>query len=100
MFHSIGMRLAGWYALAATVTLACLFVVGYQLLYTRLMHGLDLLNHSEAQQIRVHLGPDFAQLGLEEIDQRIRETTESASALFYINVHNPASVAEATGKSR
>ena len=90
MFHSIGMRLAGWYALAATVTLACLFVVGYQLLYTRLMHGLDLLNHSEAQQIRVHLGPDFAQLGLEEIDQRIRETTESASALFYINVHNPA----------
>jgi len=90
MFHSIGMRLAGWYAIAATVTLACLFVVGYQLLYTRMMRGLDLLNHSEAQQIRAHLGPDFAQLGLEEIDQRIRETTEFASALFYINVHNPA----------
>ena len=30
--RSIGTRLAAWYALAATVTLACLFVVGYQLL--------------------------------------------------------------------
>ena len=90
MFHSIGARLAAWYALAATITLACLFVVGYQMLSARLFHGLDLLNHSEAQQIRNHLGPDFAKLDLEEIDKRIRETTESASALYYVNVHNPA----------
>lgn len=89
MFHSIGMRLAGWYALAATVALACLFVVGYELLQTRLVHGLDLLNETEAQQIKAHLGPDYASLDLDQIDRRIRETTESASALFYVNVHNP-----------
>ena len=89
MFHSLGMRLAGWYALAATVTLACLFVAGYELLRTRLVHGLDLLNEAEAQQIQAHLGPDYASLDLEAIDQRIRETTESAAVLFYVNVHNP-----------
>jgi len=89
MFHSLGTRLAGWYALAATVTLACLFVVGYQLLHTRLVHGLDLLNEAEARQIKAHLGDDYASLDLEAIDRRIRETTESASVLFYVNVHNP-----------
>jgi two-component system heavy metal sensor histidine kinase CusS len=90
MFHSIGMRLAGWYALAATVTLACLFVAGYQLLHTRLVHGLDLLNEAEARQIKAHLGEDYASLDLEAIDRRIRETTESASVLFFVNVHNPS----------
>jgi len=89
MFHSLGMRLAGWYALAATVTLACLFVAGYELLHTRLMHGLDLLNEAEARQIKAHLGEDYASLDLEAIDRRIRETTESASALYFVNVHNP-----------
>jgi two-component system heavy metal sensor histidine kinase CusS len=90
MLNSLGSRLAAWYAFAATITLACLFVAGYQLLYTRLMHGLDLLNYSEAQQLRARLGPDYAKLDLEAIDRRIRETTESASVLFYVNVHNPA----------
>ncbi|WP_249352186.1 MULTISPECIES: ATP-binding protein [unclassified Rudaea] len=91
MIHSIGMRLAVWYAFAATITLACLFVVGYELLRSRLVHGLDLLNEAEARQIRSHLGPDYASLDIEAIDQRIRETTESASVLFYINVHNTSS---------
>ena len=89
MFHSLGMRLAAWYALAATVTLACLFVAGYELLQTRLVHGLDLLNEAEARQIKAHLGEDYASLDLEAIDRRIRETTESASVLFFVNVHNP-----------
>ena len=84
------MRLAAWYALAATVTLACLFVVGYQLLQKYLVHGLDLLNRAEFQQIRARLGPDYATLDAAVIDQRIRETTEYASVLFYIDIdsHN------------
>ena len=90
MFHSLGMRLAAWYALAATVTLACLFVAGYELLQERLVDGLDQLNKTEALQIEARLGKNYASLDLEAIDQRIRETTESASVLFYINVHNPA----------
>jgi signal transduction histidine kinase len=83
---SISIRLAAWYALAATVTLACLFVVGYQLLEKYLVHGLDLLNRAEFQQIRARLGPDYATLDAAIIDQRIRETTEYASVLFYIDI--------------
>jgi signal transduction histidine kinase len=85
---SIGARLALWYAAASTVTLACLFVVGYYLLRGYLIHGLDLLNQSEFEQIKAHLGPDYSSLSSAVIDQRIRETTEYASVLFYIDIHS------------
>jgi two-component system heavy metal sensor histidine kinase CusS len=84
---SIGARLALWYALAATVTFACLSVVGYFMLEKHLIHGLDLLNAAEFQQIEAHLGPDHKTLNAEVIEARIRETTEYASVLFYIDVH-------------
>jgi len=84
---SIGARLSLWYAGAATATLACLFVVGYYLLQNYLIHGLDLLDQSEFEQIRAHLGPDYRSLNPAVIDQRIRETTEVASVLFYIDIH-------------
>ncbi len=84
---SIGARLALWYAAASTVTLACLFVVGYYLLRGYLIHGLDLLNQSEFEQLKAHLGADYTLLSNSVIDQRIRETTEYASVLFYIDIH-------------
>jgi two-component system heavy metal sensor histidine kinase CusS len=83
---SIGARLTGWYALSATTTLACLFVAGFVLLHERLIHGLDLLNEAEFEQIRAHLGPDYRTLTPDIIDRRIRETTDYASVLFYINI--------------
>ncbi|MGH8169343.1 MAG: HAMP domain-containing sensor histidine kinase [Steroidobacteraceae bacterium] len=87
--RSISTRLAAWYTLAATVTLACLFVVGYQLLETYLIHGLDLLNTSEFEQLRARLGPDYKTLSLDVVNQRIRTTTEYASVLFYFDVNIP-----------
>lgn len=89
MMRSISTRLAVWYALAATVTLACLFVVGYQLLETYLIHGLDLLNTAEFEQIRARLGPDYRTLSPEVVNARIRTTTEYASVLFYFDVNIP-----------
>jgi len=89
MMRSISTRLAAWYALAATVTLACLFVVGYQLLESYLIHGLDLLNTSEFEQLRARLGPDYRNLSLDVVNQRIRTTTEYASVLFYFDVNIP-----------
>ncbi len=85
--RSIGARLALWYALAATATFACLFLVGYYLLRGYLIHGLDLLNQSEFEQIKAHLGADYRSLSPAVIDQRIRETTEYAAVLFYIDIH-------------
>ena len=70
------------------MTLACLFVVGYYLLRGYLIHGLDLLNQSEFEQIKAHLGPDYSSLSSAVIDERIRETTEYASVLFYIDIHS------------
>jgi len=87
--RSIGTRLAAWYALAATVTLACLFVVGYQLLETDLVHGLDLLNTAEFEQLRARLGPDYKALSPQAVNERIRTTTEYASVLFYFDVNIP-----------
>ncbi len=85
--RSIGARLALWYAVAATATLACLFVAGYYLLEGYLIHGLDLLNESEFRQIKAQLGPHYKSMNPEVIDQRIRETTDYASVLFYIDIH-------------
>ena len=64
-------------------------MAGYQLLESRLIHGLDLLNVSEFEQIKAHLGPDYKTLTAQVIDDRIRETTEYGSVLFYININNP-----------
>lgn len=89
MLRSISLRLAAWYAFAATITLAGLFVVGYQLLESYLIHGLDQLNTAEYEQIRARLGPNYQALTAADINQRIRDTTKYASVLFYIEVDKP-----------
>ena len=53
--RSIGARLAFWYALSVGATLLVLFAAGYQLLESRLTHGLDLLNQAEFHQLETAL---------------------------------------------
>jgi two-component system heavy metal sensor histidine kinase CusS len=84
---SVGARLALWYALAATLSFAALSLVGYFTLERYLVHHLDMLNEAEFQQIKAHLGPGHDTLSAQTINDRIRETTEYASVLFYIDVH-------------
>ena len=86
---SIGTRIAAWYATAATATLACLFVAGYLLLERQLVHGLDLLIETEFREIDTRLGPDYRTLSPQAIETRIREITDYASTLFYIDMHVP-----------
>ena len=88
---SIGARLTFWYAITATLTLAVLFVIGYYLLENHLIRGLDLLNETEFEQIKMRLGSDYKHLAPEVVDERIRETTESAAVLFYIDIHGEQS---------
>jgi signal transduction histidine kinase len=87
----IGTRLTIWYALSAAVTLAVLFFAGYQLLDSRLTHGLDELNGAEFLQLKAHLGSDYKSLDSVEMERRIRETSESGSVLFYISIRDPKS---------
>ena len=86
--RSIGRRLAFAYAASTLATISLLFLVGHELLETRLIYGLDLLNRSEFKEISEHLGSDYANLTPRAVDQRIRETTNDASVLFYINVQS------------
>ncbi|MEO8778311.1 MAG: ATP-binding protein [Rhodanobacter sp.] len=84
--RSIGARITFWYALSATLTLACLFVAGYQLLQNYVIRDLDLLNATEFNQIKARLGSDYGSLSSDVINERIRQTTEYASVLFYISI--------------
>jgi len=85
----IGTRIAVWYALSATMTLAILFGVGYLLLKNYIFHDLDLLNRAEFKQLSARLGPQPRTLTPDIIDQRIRETANYGSVLFYINIDYP-----------
>ncbi len=84
---SLGVRLALLYAIVSTATLAGLFVAGYYLLNLHLVRGLDLLNETGFEQIRASLGPDYATLSPGQIGDRVRRTTEFASVLFFVEVH-------------
>jgi len=87
--RSLGALISVWYAAAATATLAILFVAGYVLLELHLMHGLDLLNAAQFQEIDARLGPEYSTLSTPFIEMRIRDTTDYASTLFYIEIKKP-----------
>jgi two-component system heavy metal sensor histidine kinase CusS len=89
--RSIGARLTFWYALCSAVTFAVLFLAGYRLLDNRLTHGLDALNLAEFRQLKVHLGEDYKHLTSVEMDRRIRETSDTASVLYFISIQDPKS---------
>lgn len=85
---SIGVRLALLYAGVSTATMVCLFVAGYYMLNNHLVHGLDLLNAAEYEQIKASLGSDSATLTSAQIEQRMRSTAEVASVFFYVEIHD------------
>ena len=77
------------YAGTLTATLACLFIAGHFLLERYLVKQLDELNETQFKHLQATLGRDYATLSPAEINDRIRQTTESASSLFYIDMHGP-----------
>jgi len=86
---SIGSRITLWYAVTLTVTLAALFIAGHLLLERYLVRQLDELNEAQFKHLRAVLGSDYATLTPQVIDERIREATDSASAMFYTDMHGP-----------
>lgn len=86
---SIGSRITLWYAVTVIATLACLFVAGRYLLEGYLVRQLDSFNETQFKQLKFALGPNYKSLNAQTIDDHIREVTESASSLFYIDMHGP-----------
>jgi two-component system heavy metal sensor histidine kinase CusS len=86
--RSISARLALWYAVAATLTLAGLFLAGYATLEHHVVNGLDLLNQAELGEVKAHMVRDYDPNNPDFLERRLRKPTERSGALFYICVHN------------
>jgi signal transduction histidine kinase len=85
---SISVRLALWYAMAATTTLACLFLAGYAMLEHRLVNGLDMLTAAEFSELKSHLMRDFDPDDPTIVERRLRKAVERATAEFYVYIVN------------
>lgn len=86
--NSISTRLALWYAMAASATLAALFVSGYFVLEQRLVNGLDMLNQAELGEVKAHLVRDYAPDDPTFLQRRLRLPSERSRGLFYLEVRN------------
>ncbi|CAN5424042.1 hypothetical protein BH11PSE11_BH11PSE11_01770 [soil metagenome] len=95
---SISTRLAVWYALAATTTLACLFAAGYFLLKNHLIHGLDMLDTSQFGDIKSHLMREFDPKDPTLLERRLRKSVERVNAHFFVDIRNP--LTEVTFRSK
>jgi two-component system heavy metal sensor histidine kinase CusS len=84
---SIGARLALWYAIASTATLACLFLGGRYYLERHAIHALDLLNAAEFEQLKSRLGAEPGAPSPEIVRERMREGLVHDSVLFYVEIH-------------
>jgi two-component system heavy metal sensor histidine kinase CusS len=85
---SITSRITVWHAATMTATLFCMFVVGHVLLENYLIRQLDKLDETQFNHLKSTLGPDYQTLTPQLIGDRIREATDSASSLFYADMHS------------
>lgn len=85
----ISSRITLWYVATVITMLVCLFASGHFLLQRHLISQLDALNETQFNQLKFHLGPDYATASPSAINERIRQSTESASRLFYTDLHGP-----------
>ncbi|WP_293503246.1 ATP-binding protein [Roseateles sp.] len=72
-----------------TGALIVLFFAGHYLLERYLIRQLDKLTEAQFKHLAATLGRDYATLTPHVIDERIREATESASLMFYVDMHGP-----------
>jgi two-component system heavy metal sensor histidine kinase CusS len=84
---SIGVRLAVWYAVSATLTMVVVFLAGRYFLERYVVNSLDLVNQDEFEQIKARLGSDPRALTPAQIQDRLRESSAYESVLFYVEIH-------------
>ena len=88
LLKSIGIRLTLWYTFAVTVTLACVFVIGYVLLQKHLIHGLDLQNSSQLKVVQIHVFREFDPHDPNFVEKRMRVASDRTAALFYFDIRD------------
>lgn len=88
--RSLRTRLVALYALCATTSSAILFLVGCVLIEREVTADIDNLLSQEFRLIQARIGDAPASVAPQELERRLRDTSEAASTLFYIEVENPA----------
>ena len=90
--RSLGARLALWYAVISTATMIILFSIGRYSLEHYAIHGIDMLLQDEFTQIKRILGPDYENLTVEQMQNRMRGSGayDYESVLFYYQIRQPS----------
>lgn len=83
---SISTRLTLWYAIAATITAAVFMMLGRSMIEKNFIHGVDLLNDKEFEEIRSRLENEIPSKNKDLITSAIIEHTEIDAALFFFQV--------------
>ncbi len=86
---SIGARLAICYVLASTVTFASLFLAGRYFIERHAIHALDLLIHSEFEQIRSGVDALGTKPAEAELRHRVQAMTNDNLELFFTEIYGP-----------
>jgi signal transduction histidine kinase len=86
--RSLGSRLTWWYVLVVSITVVAALCVGRWLLERQLLHGLDLLNAAEFQEIVDRSGGKRQPLPEAEVLQQIAAHAKIDAALYFFQLRD------------
>jgi signal transduction histidine kinase len=85
---SIGSRLTLWYVLIITGTVAAVLLTGRILLEMELIHGIDLLNAAESEEIRDRTSQAGQDLPREALLKQISDHSKIDAPLYFFQVRD------------
>lgn len=86
--RSLGSRLTYWYVLVVCVTVMVTLLVGRLLLERQMVHGMDLLNAAEFQEIVDRVGKKRAQVPDQEVIERIAAHAKIDAPLYFFQLRD------------
>jgi len=86
--RSLGSRLTYWYVLVVSITVITALFVGRWLLERQLIHGMDLLNAAEFQEIVDRVGKKREQVPDDAVLERIAAHSKIDAPLYFFQLRN------------
>ncbi|MEI8340947.1 MAG: ATP-binding protein [Verrucomicrobiota bacterium] len=83
---SLGLRLTFWYVLVVTITATVALLLGRWLLDRELIHGIDLLNAAEFQEIKSRIERDAHLLPEKELIQKVATHAEIDDPIYFFQI--------------
>ena len=85
---SLGSRLTLWYVLIITSTVAAALLTGRILLQRELIHGIDLLNAAESEEIRDRVNKNGGVASEPEVLREITAHSKIDAPLYFFELHD------------